>query len=63
MKRDKRGINERGDRTMNYEQEQKKKIRKVLEERGLCSVMNNTKWRQLRTAVLTSLPFVPPLQI
>jgi hypothetical protein len=30
--------------SMDVEQEIKKKINKVLEERQLCSVMNNTKW-------------------
>jgi hypothetical protein len=49
--------------SMDVEQEIKKKINKVLEERQLYSVMNNTKWGQLRAAVITTLPFVPPIQI
>ncbi|KQL38279.1 hypothetical protein AN960_14855 [Bacillus sp. FJAT-25509] len=48
---------------MVIETEEKKKLYKVLEKKQLCSVMNNTKWRQLKEAVLTTLPFVPPLQI
>lgn len=48
---------------MDIKKEEKKKINKILEKKQLCSVMNNTKWRQLKEAVLTTLPFVPPLQI
>ncbi|MES9684718.1 DUF6678 family protein [Gottfriedia acidiceleris] len=48
---------------MEIEKEEKEKLYKVLEKKQLCSVMNNTKWRQLKDAVLTTLPFVPPLQI
>ena len=51
------------DGLMDIETEEKKKLYKVLEKKQLCSVMNNTKWRQLKEAVLTTLPFVPPLQI
>jgi len=31
--------------------------------RNLCSVMNNTRWKVLREAVLNDLPFPPPYQI
>ncbi|WP_088068135.1 DUF6678 family protein [Gottfriedia luciferensis] len=48
---------------MDIEKEEKKKLYKALEKKQLCSVMNNTKWRQLKEVVLTTLPFVPPLQI
>lgn len=31
--------------------------------RGLVSVMNDTKWRELQKAVRTELPFAPPYQL
>jgi uncharacterized protein DUF6678 len=32
-------------------------------KRGLVSVMNDTKWRELQKAVRTELPFAPPYQL
>jgi hypothetical protein len=37
-------------------------IQRVLESRGLTSVMNATKWNALRDRVLGTLPFPPPYQ-
>jgi hypothetical protein len=40
----------------------KAKVRAAIEARGLVSVMNETKWRELASAV-EKLPFAPPFQI
>ncbi|MCW1921045.1 hypothetical protein OKA05_00670 [Luteolibacter arcticus] len=37
-------------------------VLQALEERGLTSVMNATKWRELRDAVARELPFAPAFQ-
>lgn len=37
-------------------------IQRVLESRGLTSVMNATRWNALRDRVLGTLPFPPPFQ-
>jgi hypothetical protein len=38
------------------------KVRRAIEERGLTSHMNDTKWRKLCEAVAEELPFPPPYQ-
>lgn len=40
----------------------KAKVIQVVSERQLASIMNNTKWEELQTAVLNTLPFPPPYQ-
>ncbi len=40
----------------------KDEVMKIVSEKQLCSVMNNTKWRELLDAV-KALPFPPPYQI
>ena len=40
----------------------KAKIRKIIQEECLCSVMNNTKWRELKKGI-SELPFLPPFVI
>lgn len=39
-----------------------KKVRVAIEERGLSSHMNDTKWRALCVAIAEELPFPPPYQ-
>ncbi len=48
---------------MNPIDDDKSKVRKVVNEKQLFSVMNNTKWRELQNAVVEWLPFPPPYQI
>jgi len=31
----------------------------IIQQRGLCGCMNNTKWNELRTAMLNEMPFPP----
>lgn len=38
----------------------KEKVRKIVQQRNLCSYMNNTKWNELRTAMMTERPFSQP---
>ncbi|MDM9620688.1 DUF6678 family protein [Rhizobium sp. S96] len=38
------------------------KVRRVIDERCMSSHMNDTKWRELCTAVSEELPFPPPYQ-
>ncbi|MFT9850228.1 DUF6678 family protein [Aneurinibacillus sp. REN35] len=40
----------------------KQKVQVVIEEKQLCSIMNNTKWGKLQHEVLHTLPFTPPFQ-
>lgn len=40
----------------------KEKVMNAVSERQLTSVMNNTKWKVLQSAVLNILPFPPPYQ-
>lgn len=35
-------------------------VSKIVENRNLCSYMNNTKWNELIYAVRTQMPFPPP---
>lgn len=46
------------DKTEKY----KTKIRQIIQEEGLCSVMNNTKWAELKKGI-SELPFHPPFVI
>jgi hypothetical protein len=48
---------------MNTGNEDKKKVIRIIDEKQMYSVMNDTKWRELQSAVLESLPFPPPFQI
>lgn len=48
---------------MKLESRDRKRVLRVINEKQLYSVLNNTKWRELQSAVLTSLPFPPPFQI
>ena len=41
----------------------KQQIDAEVAKRGLVSVMNDTKWRELRSAVRAELPFAPPYQL
>lgn len=38
----------------------KEKALQIILERNLSSFMNDTKWRELRTAVMQEMPFPPP---
>lgn len=38
----------------------KQKAKAAVEQRGLCSCMNTTKWCELFTAIRNELPFAPP---
>lgn len=40
----------------------KKKISNIVEQKGLCSMMNNTKWKELKKGI-SELPFPPPFVI
>lgn len=39
---------------------EREQILDIITERHLTSYMNNTKWREFRTAMLEEMPFVPP---
>lgn len=41
----------------------REKVRAAVEKRGLVSLMNDTKWRELVNAVKTRLPFPPAFQV
>ena len=41
----------------------KQQIDAEVGKRGLVSVMNDTKWRELQKAVCSELPFAPPYQL
>ncbi|MBO4458326.1 MAG: hypothetical protein J5802_11460 [Butyrivibrio sp.] len=43
-------------------EEYKAKINKIIQDKGLCSYMNATKWRELKAGV-SELPFQPPFVI
>ncbi len=38
----------------------KEQVRKIVERRNLCSYMNDTKWNELRMAMMNDMPFQPP---
>ena len=40
----------------------KQKIKAIVQNKGMCSMMNNTKWRELKKGI-TELPFLPPFVI
>ena len=40
----------------------KKQILRIIEQKGMCSMMNTTKWRELKK-VISELPFRPPFVI
>ena len=40
----------------------KAKIIRIIQDKGLCSVMNNTKWKELKNGI-SELPFPPPFVI
>ncbi len=42
---------------------QKEKVRDEISRRGLTSVLNGTKWRELTKAIKSELPFRPPYQM
>lgn len=41
----------------------KKKVMQEVERRGLTSVMNDTRWEQLKSGVYSRLPFPPAFQV
>ena len=43
--------------------DQKEKVRQLVEQRGLCSWMNDTKWDELRRAMTEEMPFAPPFVV
>lgn len=47
---------------MSEEQNHRKRVLEAVTDRQLSSVMSNTKWRELKDAVLDTLPFPPPYQ-
>ena len=38
----------------------KEKVRKIIYQRNLCSYINDTKWNELRNAMMNEMPFSPP---
>lgn len=38
----------------------KEKVNRIIEQRQLCSYMNDTKWNELRSAMMNEMPFQPP---
>ena len=47
---------------MSESEKYKAKIKKLIQDKGLCPVMNNTKWKELKKGV-SELPFLPPFII
>lgn len=45
------------------EQDFKKRVNRVVVQKQLCSIMNETKWGSLQKGVINSLPFAPPYQV
>ncbi len=46
----------------NISERYKEKIKRIVQDKSLCSMMNNTKWRKLKKEVM-KLPFQPPFVI
>ncbi len=40
-------------------QDLKERVRKIVENRNLCSYMNDTKWNELRMDMMNEMPFQP----
>lgn len=47
---------------MHGEEKNRKQIMSIIETKGLCSIMNNTKWKELKKGI-AELPFCPPYVI
>ncbi len=47
---------------INNVEKHKKKVMSIVERRGLCSMMNDTKWKELKEGI-SELPFLPPFVI
>ena len=43
-------------------EKRKKQILRIIEQKGMCSMMNTTKWRELKK-IISELPFQPPFVI
>ena len=41
----------------------KRKAKNIIQERNLCSYMNDTKWNELRNAMINEMPFPPPFTV
>lgn len=41
----------------------REKVQRIIEQRGLCSYMNTTKWDELIAAVREEMPFPPPYRM
>lgn len=48
--------------SINDSERYKEKIKTIIQNKGMCSIMNNTKWRELKKGI-TELPFLPPFVI
>ena len=44
-------------------QKLKSRIADIVRERRLCSCMNDTKWAELRDAMMNEMPFPPPFTV
>ena len=41
----------------------RKKVLRIVEERRMSSIMNDTKWEELRYAMMNEMPFEPPYTV